>query len=248
MSAPASTAPPTPPTPAGPGGRRAARRFRTIALPLGVLTAGFLAFALPPYLGLDPAQARLPVPHDVPWFYPALVAHIAFGSVALVTATLQIWPWLRRTHPAVHRWTGRAYLALGVVPGGIAVMFVAPFAEAGGPNGQVANTMLGILWLVTAVAGYRAARARRFAEHREWMIRSVALTFSIVANRPWNIICIALFAPGVLTGGPVDPVALTQAIGVSTWLSWVVNLLVVELWLQHTRNRGARARAAAQRR
>jgi len=31
------------------------------------------------------------------------VAHILFGSVALVTACLQIWPWLRRTHPTVHR-------------------------------------------------------------------------------------------------------------------------------------------------
>ncbi|MFD1530558.1 hypothetical protein [Pseudonocardia aurantiaca] len=40
-----------------------------------------------------------------------------------------------------------------------------------------------------------------------------------------------------LTGGPFDPVALSHAAGVSAWLSWVVNLLVVEYWLHRTRNR-----------
>jgi uncharacterized membrane protein len=218
----------------------AARRVRTLALPLGVLTIAFLAIALPPYLGLDPAQARLAVPEDVPWFYPALVAHIGFGSIALLTASLQVWPWLRRTHPAVHRWSGRAYLALGVLPGGVAVLAVAPFAQTGGATGQVANTMLALLWLGTAVAGYRAARARRFDQHREWMVRSVALTFSIVANRPWSMLCIAVFAPEVMSGGPVDPAALAQAVGVSMWLSWVVNLLVAEYWLNRTRNRRGR--------
>jgi Predicted membrane protein (DUF2306) len=111
----------------------AARRFRTLAVPLAVLTVVFLAISLPPYLGLDPAKARLPVPEDVPWFYPALVAHIGFGSIALLTAALQVWPWLRRTHPAVHRWSGRIYLGLGVIPGGVAVLAVAPFGQTGGP-------------------------------------------------------------------------------------------------------------------
>lgn len=222
--------------------RRRRHPLRTAALPLGLLTVAFLAFALPPYLGLDPARARLPLPSpvEVPWFYPALVAHIGFGTVALLTATMQVWPWLRRRHPGVHRWSGRAYLALGVLPGGVAVLFVAPFALAGGPTGQVANSMLGILWLVTGVAGWRAARARRYAEHREWMLRSVALTFSIVANRFWSTACVLFYVPGILDGAEPDPAMLAQAVGVSTWLSWVVNLLVMEWWLQ----RGRRLHAA----
>ncbi|HEY4420357.1 MAG TPA: DUF2306 domain-containing protein [Pseudonocardia sp.] len=223
------------------------RRFRTLAVPLAVLTVVFLVISLPPYLALDPAKARLPVPEDVPWFYPALVAHIGFGSIALLTAALQVWPWLRRTHPTVHRWSGRVYLGLGVIPGGVAVLTVAPFGESGGPTGQVANTMLAILWLTTAVAGYRAVRARRFDEHREWMVRNVALTFSIVANRPWSMLCIAVFAPEVFGTGEIDPAVLAQAAGVSMWLSWVVNLLVAEWWLNRTRNRRRRApRHAAQ--
>ncbi|HET6257540.1 MAG TPA: hypothetical protein VFE39_02710 [Pseudonocardia sp.] len=84
-----------------------------------------------------------------------------FGPIALLTASLQGWPWLRRTYPAVPGWSGRAYLALGVLPGGVAVLAVAPFGVPGGLTGRVANTMLAVLWLGTALAGYRAARARQ---------------------------------------------------------------------------------------
>jgi hypothetical protein len=240
-----------------PSAAKAPSRLRTLALPLGVVAVGFLAFSLPPYLGLDPSQARLPVPVQFPWFYPALVAHIGFGSVALIAGTLQIWPWLRRTHPRVHRWVGRIYLGFGVFPGGLVVLGVAPFSASSGPNGQVANTMLALLWLVTGVAGYRAARARRFAEHREWMIRNLALTFSIIVNRVWGVVCLAVFVPEALgadfdrtglSSGDVDPAAIAEAAGVSTWLSWVVNLLVAEWWLHHTRNRSARTAPAGERR
>jgi hypothetical protein len=67
-----------------------------------------------------------------------------------------------------------------------------------GFSSSVGNTTLGVLWLVTGVAGYRAARARRFADHRVWMVRSVALTFSIVANRVWLILFLTV------TGGLAD--------------------------------------------
>jgi hypothetical protein len=211
---------------------------RTLALPLGLLTVAFLAFVLPPYLGLDPAQTRLPIPRDVPWFYPALVAHIGFGSIALLAAVLQVWPWLRRTHPVVHRWSGRAYVFLGALPCGLVVLAVTPFTvSGGGAMAHVGNTMVALLWLGTTVAGYRAARARRYAEHREWMVRSIALAYSIVASRLWTIVCLVAFAPSVFRGGPVDPTELAQAVGTAIWLSWVVNLLVVEYWLHRTRSR-----------
>lgn len=66
--------------------------------PLAVVTIGFLIYALPPYVTLDPADARLPVPPHSPFFYPALVTHIFLGSIMLCCATLQLWPWLRRRH------------------------------------------------------------------------------------------------------------------------------------------------------
>jgi hypothetical protein len=169
----------------------------------------------------------VPARPDLPLHYPLLVAHILFGSVALVTACLQIWPWLRRTHPAVHRWSGRAYLFGGVFPGGLAVLAVSPVSSTG-PVSSVGNTALAVLWLVTGVAGYRAARAHRYGDHRRWMLRSVALTFSIVANRIWLVAYFLLFSPFL---GDDPPALAVAAAGASVWSSWVVNLLVVEWWV-----------------
>ncbi|WP_218614067.1 DUF2306 domain-containing protein [Pseudonocardia sp. KRD291] len=206
--------------------RRSTRRVRAGMIAFAVLTVAFLVVSLPPYLSLDPAQSRVAPRADYPLHYPLLWAHIMFGSVALVTAGLQIWPWLRRRYPAVHRWSGRLYLFGGVFPGGIVVLGVAPVSTTG-PISAVGNTMLAVLWLGTAVAGYRAARARRFADHRAWMIRSVALTFSIVVNRAWILVYLGIFS----LFGPVDDALITAAAGASVWTSWIVNLLVAEWWL-----------------
>ncbi len=211
-------------------------------IPLAVVAVGFVVYALPPYLGLDPAQARLqPMPDHVA-YYPLLVTHIFLGSIALLTASLQVWPWLRRTHPGVHRWSGRVYVGV-TLPAAVCVAIVAPMTLHGAV-GQVANSVLAVLWFVTTVAGYRAVRRRRFVEHREWMLRSFALAFSIVANRAWLMIMFMIFVPELLRGGEVAEAELNQAIGASMWLSWVVNLLVVEWWLHRRKPRRVGASAA----
>ena len=211
--------------------RQSGRRL-WVAL-LGAVAVGFVVYALPPYLTLDPAQARLqPFPPSAA-YYPLLVTHIFLGSVALLTASLQVWPWLRRTHSRVHRTSGRVYVA-AVLPASICVMIIAPMGIHGA-NQQVANTMLALLWFGTTLAGFRAVRQHRYADHREWMLRSVAMTFSISANRAWLMILFIVFVPEIYTGQSFDPVALDQAIGVSSWMSWVVNLIIVELWLHRRR-------------
>ena len=218
-------------------------------VPLAVLSVAFVAFSLPPYLTLDPARSRVPgLREGFALYYPLLVTHIVFVSVALLAGCLQVWPWLRRQHPGVHRASGRVYVFGGVLPAGVAVLGVAPFSSTGFVS-QVGNTLLALLWLPVTVAGYRAARRRRFVEHREWMIRSFALTTSIVLNRLWLVAFLILLPPrtGSASGG--DEAALVEAAaGASVWLSWVVNLLVAEWWLQRGRSarlRGHLARAAA---
>lgn len=112
---------------------------------LVLLTVAFLAFSIPRYATLDPAQARLPIPSGYPWYFAGLVGHILFGTVALLAACLQTWPWLREARPRIHRLSGRIYVFGGVVPAGVVVLTITPFGMWGA-NQQVANTTLALLW------------------------------------------------------------------------------------------------------
>jgi uncharacterized membrane protein YozB (DUF420 family) len=203
-------------------------KIRPPVIGLMVAVVLFLGYALPPYLGLDPAKARTLAPTGIPYYYPMLVTHIFLGSIALLAGCLQLWPWLRQRNPVVHRWSGRVYM-FSSVAAGLAVLTIAP-VTALGTNQRVANTMLALLWIGTTVAGYRMARKRRYAEHREWMIRSFALCFSIVVNRLWTVLFTSLLIPA-----DADFATVAQSAGAAAWLSWVVNLLVAEWWLQRTR-------------
>lgn len=119
------------------------------------------------------------------------------------------------------------------------MLAVAPLSSTGFVS-QIGNTMLALLWLPITIAGYRMARQRRFAEHREWMIRSFALTTSIVMNRLWLVLYLVVLSPRVDTTFGGDETAMIHAAaGASVWSSWVVNLLVAEWWLQRARSRSA---------
>ena len=235
----------TPTAPQDPGGGPRTRWWRRPwIVPLAVAGVAFVGYALPPYLSLDPAQARLQPGPSSPWFYPLLVTHIFLGSVAILCATAQVWPWLRRTHPRVHRVVGRVYVA-AVLPAAVCVTVIAPMTLYG-LNARLANTMLALLWFGTTLAGFLAARRRQFGQHRIWMLRSFALTYSIVANRVWTGVIFAIFVPEIFSGADVDETVLSQAVGASSWASWVVNLLIVEWWLH--RPKSSRATAGTRRR
>lgn len=201
--------------------------------PLGLLALLFLAFSLPPYATLNPALSR--VPSSFPLHYPLLVGHIGFATIAMVTCCFQVWPWFRQRFPVAHRWLGRTYVFAGVLPAGVCGLIIG----AGSPFGLIAagsDVFLALLWLFFTLTGYRMARQRRFADHRRWMIRSFALTFSIITNRIWGIILIVVFvgqAPGPDTGQQIGPLA--------AWLGWTTVLLFAEWWLVE-RGRGKRHR------
>ncbi|MEO3811477.1 DUF2306 domain-containing protein [Sphaerisporangium sp. B11E5] len=240
--------PPTPPT--GDPPVVAHRRWwrRPWMAPLGFVAVVFLVFSLPPYLTGDPAASRVPAPPGFPAYYPLLVAHVLFASVAMVTCFLQVWPWFRQ-RPVAHRYVGRTYVFAGVLPAGLAGLVigaVSPF----GPVIAVSNVMLALLWLSFTVVGYRMARRRRFADHRRWMTRSFALTFSIITNRVWSVVLFLTLSPHLETTFKGDETMLIMTVaGLGGWLGWTVPLLAVEWWLERgdAARRRARSRAGTAR-
>ncbi|GAA4441316.1 DUF2306 domain-containing protein [Actinokineospora soli] len=209
-------------------------------IPLGAVVLAFLAFSIPPYTTLDPALARVPVPADSSVYYPALLAHIVFGAVAMVSGFCQVWPWFRGRYKKAHRVLGRVYVFGGVLPSGVAAFVVGTMSPFG-PVGRVSLVLLSVAWVGSTVMGYLKARKKSYAEHRIWMIRSYTLTLSTITNRIWGPVCSIVLTPHLDTMFGGSEVALLYSVaGITNWLGWVLPLLVVELWLQ--RRRGARAR------
>jgi hypothetical protein len=200
-------------------------------VPLAVLVAGFLAFSLPPYLSLDPGRSR--VPSTFVLHYPLLVAHVLFGSVALVAAMFQVWPWFRQHHHTAHRRIGRAYVLAGALPAGV-VGLILGVATPFGPFIRVSNVMMASLWLAFTLTGFLMARHGRYAEHRRWMIRSFALAYSIILNRLIGVAAFLALNPQLDTTFQGNEEWMVQAVaGITGWLSWVSALLAAEWLLEH---------------
>ncbi|HVN00789.1 MAG TPA: DUF2306 domain-containing protein [Caulobacteraceae bacterium] len=147
-----------------------------------------------------------------------LVLHAGVASVALILGAFQFFPKLRGRWPAWHRRAGTTYVAACLV-GGAAGLILA-LGTTAGPIATAGFGLLAIVWIACTAQAWRYARARDFASHRRWMSRSYALTLAAVTLR--------LYLP-VAAIAHVDFAAAYRAI---SFLCWVPNLIVVEIWLR----------------
>jgi uncharacterized membrane protein YozB (DUF420 family) len=207
--------------------------------PLLLVAAAFLAFSVPPYLTFDPSLSRLEPPAGNHIYYPLLVAHVLFGTVAMVTACFQIWPAFRARHRRGHRITGRIYVFAGVLPAGLIGLYIGWHTVAG-PSVRVANLVGSALWLTVTIIGLRMARQRRYGDHRKWMSRSFALTMSIILSRVINVLATIALTPEVdTTFGGSEELMQYSALSIGVWLSPLLLLLLTE-WLLDRRKTGTR--------
>ncbi|TWD80108.1 putative membrane protein DUF2306 [Kribbella amoyensis] len=213
--------------------------------PLMLAAAAFLAFSVPPYLTFDPANSRLEPPPGNDLYYPLLVAHVLFGTVAMTTACFQVWPAFRAKYRRGHRITGRIYVFAGVLPAGVLGLYIGWYTAAG-PSVRVANLAGSALWLIVTVAGLRMARQRRYDEHRRWMSRSFALAMSIAFSRVINIASMIALTPRVdSTFGGNEELMRQTATSIGVWLSPLLLLMFAD-YLLDRRKYGARRPAGRQ--
>lgn len=156
--------------------------------------------------------------------------HFAGGGTALVAGALQLHTRLRNRWLELHRWLGRLYV-LAVAAGGMAALVLAPHAS----TGRVAAAgfaLLGACWLASTALAVLAIRHRRLAAHRDWMVRSYALTLAAVTLR--------FYLPASQFAG----IPFTVAYPAIAWLCWVPNLLLAQAFLRSRRARELLAASA----
>lgn len=147
----------------------------------------------------------------------SILSHIGLGIIALVTGSLQFSRRLRQRRPKLHRRLGYVYFAT-VLCSGVSALIFAPEAHGGASN-TAAFSLLAVLWLGSTITAVNFARRGRLVEHRQWMMRSYALTFAAATLR----LQLGLFIALGLT--------FDQAYLIVPWTAWIVNLILVEWWL-----------------
>lgn len=205
------------------------RRSRRLVAVVTVLSVLIALSAAGPYAAFDPATAEATVglQPDVSFHFPVLAVHALTAGLALLIGPWQFTRRVRR-RPRLHRTLGRVYLLAGVLPASLTGIVAAVLTTAG-PVAALGFALLDVAWVVTAVAGYRAVRERRFRDHRRWMIRNFGLTFAGVTLRVWVAVLMTL-------GLPHD-----QAYTFVPWLAWLPNLVIVEYALRRRERTGAGA-------
>jgi len=110
-----------------------------------------------------------------------LIPHTLCGVIALVAGPLQFSSRIRQRYLKFHRVLGRVY---------VVCVFIGSFtgiALAAGRPGLPGTSMQAAAWMVCTTAAFITARNRQIVQHRQWMARSYAVTFTFVSSRVLNL-------------------------------------------------------------
>jgi uncharacterized membrane protein len=112
-----------------------------------------------------------------------IIPHILAGTTALLSGPLQFSSRVRRDMPKLHRVLGRAYVCAVLIAAPLAIIMSNHRRDPRAIHFVVANIVQAGIWIITTVAAFLAAHNRHFDQHREWMVRSYAVTFTFVGTR-----------------------------------------------------------------
>jgi hypothetical protein len=110
-----------------------------------------------------------------------LIPHTISGFVALLAGPVQFSSRLRQGYLKLHRVLGLMYVIsvfIGAYTG---------IALAAGRPGLPGTSMQAAAWMVSTTAAFITARNRQIVQHRQWMARSYAVTFTFVSSRVLNL-------------------------------------------------------------
>ena len=110
-----------------------------------------------------------------------LIPHTLCGVIALLAGPVQFSSRLRQRHLIFHRVLGRIYVISVFIGAATGV------ALATGRPGFPGTSMQAAAWIVCTTAAFLTARNRQILQHRQWMARSYAVTFTFVSSRVLNL-------------------------------------------------------------
>lgn len=153
----------------------------------------------------------------------AFYTHIFSSLPVLLSGLFLFSKTIQRHRPGLHRNIGKGYVGLVLLLAAPSGMIMAWYAN-GGVVAQTSFLTATPLWWWFTWQGLQTARCRNFTDHREWMLRSYAMSFSAITLRASQLVLneFDLFNP--------DYRYLLVA-----WESWLLNLGLVEIYIKMNR-------------
>lgn len=115
------------------------------------------------------------------YFYPIrwkLLIHVIGGATALLAGPLQFSTRLRERRPAVHHLIGYLYMS-GVLVGAS----MAAYLGATHATFRLVTVVQAFLWGFTTAMALIAVVRKNFEVHRQWVMRSYAVTLIFIVSR-----------------------------------------------------------------
>ena len=110
-----------------------------------------------------------------------LIPHTLAGIFALLIGPINFSSRIRQRYLKFHRVLGRIYVVSVFIGAATGVALASGRPGFPGTCGQAAA------WVVCTTAALITARNRKIVQHRQWMIRSYAVTFTFVSSRVLNL-------------------------------------------------------------
>jgi len=152
-------------------------------------------------------------------------AHRFLGGLLFLAGALQFEPSMRQCWPQVHRRLGQSYMLLGMSTVASAIWLGVELPFAAFPETAI-TTAAALAYGFLLCLAWQAARQRRIAAHREWMIRAHALVSFIATMRVFTGV---FFHAGAHATG--QEMFLTSGV-----FAIAVNLTLAEWWIHTSRS------------
>lgn len=148
----------------------------------------------------------------------AFFVHVYASMWVLLAGFTQFSRSIQRRNPRLHRVLGYVYVVDVLLITGPAGLLMGFYANGGIPS-RISFLLLASLWIFFTAKALQKAKQGDYRSHRQYMIRSYALTLSALTLRAWKW--------SITNSFELPPMDVYRAVA---WLGWVPNLLIAE-WL-----------------
>jgi hypothetical protein len=166
------------------------------------------------FLGTKPDEVL-----DRDYFMVAFYIHIASSIVVMGGGIFQFFPSLLQRFPIFHRNLGKIYIGSILLLAAPSGLVLAAYAN-GGLAARVGFSLQCVVWWVVTYLAWHNIMKGNFLKHSEMMLRSYAVTLAAMSLRTESYIMYYFFE--------TKPIETYLTV---TWLSWVGNLLIIEMFI-----------------